>query len=71
MLGEGIVREEEVITLNIPAGVSEGMQTLYWRAKGECLLVMAVLNGDFVDFNRRGNRNPDLLARRVNDFELI
>lgn len=24
--GEGIVREEEVITLNIPAGVSEGMQ---------------------------------------------
>lgn len=44
--GEGIVREEEVITLNIPAGVAEGMQ-LSMSGKGNAA--------------RRGGVNGDLL----------
>ncbi|MDH6356044.1 molecular chaperone DnaJ [Dysgonomonas sp. PH5-45] len=44
--GEGIVREEEVITLNIPAGVAEGMQ-LSMSGKGNAA--------------RRGGINGDLL----------
>ncbi|MDR2791421.1 MAG: molecular chaperone DnaJ [Tannerellaceae bacterium] len=44
--GEGIVRDEEVITINIPAGVAEGMQ-LSMRGKGNAA--------------RRGGRNGDLL----------
>ncbi|GAB6011373.1 molecular chaperone DnaJ [Viscerimonas tarda] len=45
--GEGIVREEEVITLNIPAGVAEGMQ-LSMSGKGNAA--------------RRGGVNGDLLV---------
>lgn len=45
--GEGIVREDEVITINIPAGVMEGMQ-LSMSGKG---------NAD-----RRGGVNGDLLV---------
>lgn len=44
--GEGIMREEEVITLNIPAGVAEGMQ-LSMSGKGNAA--------------RRGGVNGDLL----------
>lgn len=44
--GEGIIREEEVITLNIPAGVAEGMQ-LSMSGKGNAA--------------RRGGVNGDLL----------
>jgi len=45
--GEGIVSSEEVITLNIPAGVAEGMQ-LSMRGKGNAA--------------RRGGINGDLLV---------
>ena len=45
--GEGIVREEEVITINIPAGVMEGMQ-LSMSGKGNAA--------------RRGGVNGDLLV---------
>lgn len=44
--GEGIVRDEEVITINIPAGVAEGMQ-LSMQGKGNAA--------------RRGGINGDLL----------
>lgn len=44
--GEGIVREEEIITLKIPAGVADGMQ-LSMRGKGNAA--------------RRGGANGDLL----------
>jgi molecular chaperone DnaJ len=44
--GEGIIRDEEVITLNIPAGVAEGMQ-LSLNGKGNAA--------------RRGGINGDLL----------
>ena len=39
--GEGIVRDDEVITINIPAGVAEGMQ-LSMSGKGNAA-VMEVL----------------------------
>ena len=45
--GEGVVREEEVITINIPAGVMEGMQ-LSVSGKGNAA--------------RRGGENGDLLV---------
>lgn len=45
--GEGVVRDEEVITLHIPAGVSEGMQ-LSMEGKGNAA--------------RRGGVNGDLLV---------
>jgi molecular chaperone DnaJ len=45
--GEGIMRSEEIITLNIPAGVGEGMQ-LSMRGKGNAA--------------RRGGVNGDLLV---------
>jgi molecular chaperone DnaJ len=45
--GEGIVREDEVITINIPAGVMEGMQ-LSMSGKGNAA--------------RRGGANGDLLV---------
>ena len=45
--GEGIVREDEVITINIPAGVAEGMQ-LSVSGKGNAA--------------RRGGMNGDLLV---------
>jgi len=45
--GEGIVREDEVITINIPAGVAEGMQ-LSVSGKGNAA--------------RRGGSNGDLLV---------
>lgn len=44
--GEGIVREEEVITLNIPAGVAEGMQ-LSMSGKGNAARHGGV-NGDLL-----------------------
>ena len=44
--GEGIIRDDEVITIHIPAGVAEGMQ-LTMRGKGNAA--------------RRGGVNGDLL----------
>lgn len=44
--GDGIVREEEVITINIPAGVSEGMQ-LSMQGKGNAA-PRGGINGDLL-----------------------
>ncbi|MCD8265396.1 MAG: molecular chaperone DnaJ [Tannerellaceae bacterium] len=44
--GEGIVRDEEVITINIPAGVAEGMQ-LSMRNKGNAARHRGI-NGDLL-----------------------
>lgn len=50
--GEGIMREEEVISINIPAGVQEGMQ-LSMQGKGNAA--------------RRGGVNGDLLIQIVEE----
>lgn len=62
--GEGIVREEEVITLNIPAGVSEGMQ-LSMAGKGNAARHGGV-NGDLLILIEE-EPHPDLL-RDENDL---
>ncbi|MDR0835251.1 MAG: molecular chaperone DnaJ [Tannerella sp.] len=56
--GEGVIRDEEVIAINIPAGVMEGMQ-LSVRGKGNAA--------------RRGGMNGDLLVviEEEQDKELI
>jgi molecular chaperone DnaJ len=60
--GNGVVRGEEVVTLNIPAGVSEGMQMSVSGAgnaaqnggvNGDLIVVMEEIKHDF--FEREGN----------------
>jgi molecular chaperone DnaJ len=60
--GNGVIRGEEVVTLNIPAGVSEGMQMSVSNAgnaaqnggiPGDLIVVMEEIKHDF--FEREGN----------------
>ena len=62
--GEGIVREEEVITFNIPAGVAEGMQ-LAMNGKGNAARHGGV-NGDLLIVIEE-EKHPELL-RDDNDL---
>ena len=62
--GEGITRQEEVITLNIPAGVAEGMQ-LSMSGKGNAARHGGI-NGDLLIVVEEEN-HPDLL-RDDNDL---
>jgi len=60
--GDGIVREEEIITMNIPAGVAEGMQ-LSMQGKGNAAprggingdLLIVIEEEDHPDLKREGN----------------
>ncbi len=60
--GDGIVREEEIITMNIPAGVAEGMQ-LSMQGKGNAAprggingdLLIVIEEEDHADLKREGN----------------
>ena len=62
--GEGVVRAEEVITLHIPAGVSEGMQ-LSMEGKGNAAR-RGGINGDLLILVEE-ERHPELL-RDENDL---
>ncbi|MBL7913318.1 MAG: molecular chaperone DnaJ [Bacteroidia bacterium] len=60
--GDGIVREEEIITMNIPAGVADGMQ-LSMQGKGNAAprggingdLLIVIEEEDHPDLKREGN----------------
>lgn len=60
--GDGIVREEEIITINMPAGVAEGMQ-LSMQGKGNAAprggingdLLIVIEEEDHPDLKREGN----------------
>ena len=62
--GEGIVRDEEVITINIPAGVAEGMQ-LSMNGKGNAARHGGI-NGDLLILIEE-EQHPELL-RDENDL---
>ena len=62
--GEGIVRDEEIITINIPAGVAEGMQ-LSMNGKGNAARHGGI-NGDLLILVEEES-HPELL-RDENDL---